>query len=528
MYQNMHNNVINRNFIDYIIKSYLPDLFTDALYRNMDMTLFVEALTHVSAKDRYNLQHDKTYERLEYLGDAIFHMIITEYFYERYDDETEGFLTKLRIRVERGDSMAELTKILGLDEFILVNGIILNEKILEDTFESFIGAFYLNFRMKYTKVFVVKLIEKYKDLAALIHYDDNYKDLLLRYFHQMKWGHPVYGDAMTDNQFVSLVKTPFGKIIGSGVAKSKRKSEQLASRNALMNLGVIVNDEVDPDWLNKIDLVEKLDNKKTDKKHTSIYNATNKLITKQNITKILLNYNIKIPKQQVVNIKMYREAMTHRSYLKRKNMTDKVADKNVVKLQKKSNERLRFLGDAVIHFIIGEFLYHKYQHQNEGFLTRLRCKLENSDALFYLAKQTDVSSYVLVSQNIENLHGRNNVNIVSGGLEAFVGATYLDLGLTITREFILSVIREELDMDDIAESETNYKDLILKLYNNNSWGYPEYRVIKEEGPDHSKMFTMGIYHEGKLMGRGKASSKKKAEQIASKKMYNKIVKENVQ
>ena len=84
--------------------------------------------------------------------------------------------------------------------------------------------------------------------------------------------------------------------------------------------------------------------------------------------------------------------MTHRSYLVRKKLTseDKLTAKNAVKLQKKSNERLQFLGDAVIHFVIGEYLYHKYPKADEGFLTRLRCKLENRESLFYLAKQTGI------------------------------------------------------------------------------------------------------------------------------------------
>ena len=190
-------------------------------------------------------------------------------------------------------------------------------------------------------------------------------------------------------------------------------------------------------------------------------------------------------------------------------------------LQKKSNERLQFLGDSVIHFVIGEYFYHKYRTRDEGFLTRLRCKLENRDSLFYLAKQTDIASYVLISQNIEILHGRNNINIISGGFEAFIGALYLEIGLNITREYILEIIRVELDVEQIAENETNYKELVLQLYKTNHWGHPEYKIIEEKGPDHSKIFTMGIYLENKLMGKGIASSKKNAEQLASKQMYDK-------
>ena len=522
-----YNNVINYPVIDYIIKCYVPELQSNEIKsKKINMKIFQEAMLHNTTKYE---DHHKTYERLEYLGDAIFHMIITEYFYRRYDEEAEGFLTRLRIRIERGDSMAELTKILELEPYIQVYGISLNDHILEDVFEAFIGAFYLNFGMKYTRLFIIKLIEKHKDLSEIIAHDDNYKDLLLRYFHQMKWGHPIYNESRSNNgKFISTVKNPFGTIIGKGIASSKKKAEQMASKKALVTLGVIINNEVDVDWLDKIERIEKeeKDKDKTGKKTMSVYNPNNKLMKRLDIKELLANYNVPLSKTAEINIRLFYEAMTHRSYLARKKLTpeDKIASKNAVRLQKKSNERLQFLGDAVIHFVIGEYLYTKYPKADEGFLTRLRCKLENRESLFYLAKQTDIGSYLLVSQNIEVLHGRNNVNIIGGGFEAFIGALYLEIGPGIAKQFVLEVIRIELDVDIIAENETNYKDLVLQLYNYNHWGHPVYKVLKEDGPDHSKIFTMGIYLKGELVGQGKASSKKKAEQIASKEMYDNYTK----
>ncbi|BCS83233.1 putative ribonuclease 3 [Cotonvirus japonicus] len=525
-----YNNVINYPYIDYIIKSYVPELQTDeAKHKRVNMEIFKEATLHNSTKFE---ETDKTYERLEYLGDAIFHMIITEYFYYRYDEENEGFLTRLRIRIERGDSMAELTQILALDQYIQVYGITINDHILEDVFEAFIGAFYLSFGMNYTKKFIIKLIERHKNLSQLIAYDDNYKDLLLRYFHQMRWGHPKYIEEYhsgNTHKFISKVKDPYDKIIGIGKAQTKKKSEQLASKGALKHLKVIINDEIDPNWLDKIDKIEKdiKERETNDKKPMSVFNPNNKLLKKNTIKNILLDYNVDLPKEVNICLKLFHEAMTHRSYLVRKKLSpeDKILSKNTVKLQKKSNERLQFLGDAVIHFIIGEHVYYKYGDCDEGFLTRLRCKLENRDSLFYLAKQTGIGDYLLISQHIEVLHGRTNVNIIGGGFESFIGALYLDVGLVIVKQFLLEIIRTELDIEEIAESETNYKDLVLQLYNKNHWGHPVYKIIKEEGLDHCKIFTMGIYLGNKLLGKGKAASKKKAEQIASKKMYNDYMKE---
>ena len=554
---NNYNNVINYAYIDYIIKLYVPKLQIDTKYKFIKMDIFKEAMLHTSTKFD---ETDKSYERLEYLGDAIFHLIITEYFYRRYEDENEGFLTRLRIRIEKGDSMAELAKKLQLEKYIQINDININDHILEDIFEAFIGAFYLNFGIKYTKIFVISLVEKYKNLSELIFYDDNYKDLLLRYFHQMKWGHPVYieqnvteeknikqiydvskknlnkilvnqkrfseGNLRKQKNFFIIVRNPYGKKIGSGTASTKKRAEQLASENALKKLGLINNGEIDPDWANKIEKIEKesKEKDKIEKKTMSIFNSNNILIKLKDIKKILLDYNIIIPKDINIDIKLFREAMTHRSYLIRKNtINTNTKSKNVVGLQKKSNERLQFLGDAVIHFVIADFLYHKYPNADEGFLTRLRCKLENRESLFFLATKTNIGKYLLVSKNIEILHGRNNINIIGGGFESFIGSLYLEIGLNLVHQFILGIIRMELDINKISENETNYKELILQLYHKNHWGRPKYSIIKEGGPDHCKIFTIGIYLNDKLMGKGSAYSKKKAEQIASKEMYLKFV-----
>lgn len=540
-----NKNVINYPYIDYIVKTYVQELASDeAKINKVNMGLFRDAMLHVSSKKR---DTDKTYERLEYLGDAVFHIVVTEYLYKRYDEENEGFLTRLRIRIERGDSMAELSKILGLNTYVQIRGININDHILEDIFESFLGAFYINFGMEYSKKFVVSLIEKHKNLAELISNDDNYKDILLRYFHQMKWGHPVYGEAApqraqahagsktgnssANGRFTSVVANPFGKKIGVGSANSKKQAEQLASKKALITLGIIKGGEIDKNWLDKIEKIEKIqkvEKEKGDKKPISVFNPNNKLIKREDIKALLISYNVVVNNLSSIKIKLFHEAMTHRSYLnKRKLSPEDIIESKVagaIKLQPKSNERLQFLGDAIIHFIIGEMLYNKYGSMEEGFLTRLRCKLENRDTLYKLAKDTNISSFILISQNIEILHGRNNVNIIGGGFESFIGAAYLNLGIRTCKSFISEVIRIELNIEKIAENETNYKDLVLQLYNKNHWGHPRYEVLLEEGPDHKKIFTMGILLGGKIMGTGKAPSKKKAEQIASKKMFDNFAK----
>lgn len=532
-------NVINYPKIDYITKSYVPELqITENRPKYVNMELFEEAMIHDSMKNTYN----KTYERLEYLGDAIFHMVITDYLFRRYSDETEGFLTRIRIRIERGDSMAELTKCLDLVPYIQIIGAEVNEHILEDVFEAFIGAFYLVYGFKYVRLLIIRLIERHKNLSELIHYDDNYKDLLLRYFHQMKWSFPVYHNNKNpkskseDDLIVSKVYDPDNKLVGKGYGQTKRKAEQNASQSALIKFKVIINGEIDLNWLEKFEdkrtsvQDEMIDsNEKKGKKPLSVYNEKNILVSKSIVKEILAKYNTHLAKSTTFNIKPFQEAMTHSSYLRRKKLTDndKIQAKTSVKLQKTSNDRLRFLGDPIIHFIIGDMLFHKYPDANEGFLTRLRSKLENRNTLRGLAIRTGLTKYLLISQGVEIMNGRNNTNLNARGFQSFIGSIYYELGIVAAQQFLTEVIRIELNIQKIAESEKNYKDLILHYYNQNNLGRPIYKIIREEGPDHCKEFTMGIYLGRKLMGVGKASSKKKAEQIASKMMYKSILEEGL-
>jgi len=512
----MQQHTINFDYINYVIRYYVDDL--DYKRSDINMGLFQEAMIHESSK-KINSDNSLSYERLEFLGDSIFRLIITRYFFERFDGENEGFLTKLRIRVERGDSMTELANILGLQKFIMINDFITDE-ILEDVFEAFTGAFYINFGIKNVKKLVINLIEKHKDISSMIAYDDNYKDILLRYYHQMQWGHPVYQEkSMLDapNTIISIVKNPDGKIIGKGTGITKNKAEQVASKKALILLGVIKNNEIDDDWIDKID--KKKTKEKVQRKTLSIYNPHNVLITKKNVLEILKKYNVNIDNKNKFDIKTFHEATTHQSYVSRgkKNIDcDEEVMKISVPLQNKHNGRLKFLGNSMIHFIIGECLFFKYINEDEGFLTKVRSRIENADTIFLLSNTTSITKYVLVSQNIEILHGRNNVNILGAGFEAFIGALYIEFGFVVTRNFLAQVIKKDLNITEISSNETNYKHIILQMFNKNGWNNPKYRLISESGPDHLKEFVVGLYHDSKLLGTGTGASKKKASQIASK------------
>jgi ribonuclease-3 len=509
---------MNLDYIRQLSKKYSVPLSDKIKY---NIPLFKEALQHASLQKLD--PNVRSYERLEYLGDALFHLIVTDYLYHRYDSESEGFLTKLRISLERGDSLVQLTKVIGLDRFICLYQINLNDHILEDVFESFVGAYYLNMGFDSTKSLMINLIESHKDFAAMISDDKNYKDLLLRYFHQMKWGHPIYHTSKdyVENKFVRYVMDNETNLLGKAVANSKARAEQLASKFALIKLGIIVNDEIDQQWLDKIDHVDEPVDERKVRNDISVFNRNNILITRKAIKKIFSKYNIPLDAIQAksINKKLFYESTTHRTYLVRTTLTplDELEAEHSVALQPTSNERLRFLGGTVIHFVLGEYLYNTYD-RDEGFLTRLRSKLENKESLFDLSNRTGIASYVLMSQGMEIMHGRKNVNIIFGGFEAFIGAVYLNFDLHMARKLFINIITTEFDINAIIDSETNYKEQLMHYYNSHRLGIPDYRLIQEEGPDNAKIFTIGIFVNDILFAGcvGVGASKKKAEQEAAK------------
>lgn len=204
---------------------------------------------------------DQCYGRLEFLGDAIIHAIIAEYLFDRYKDEAEGFLTKLRTKLEKDSMLSELSKKLGFHKYAIVarnieqsGGRLNNTHLTEDIFEAFFGALSLEVKYEKCKDFFISIIESEIDIAELIHTDDNYKDRLMQYFHIMKWNEPKYIEDVSQQKnikdgcqeirsFTTYVKNPSGEIIGVGVGNAKSKSEQNAAYNSLLKLGALKENE---------------------------------------------------------------------------------------------------------------------------------------------------------------------------------------------------------------------------------------------------------------------------------------------
>ncbi len=204
------------------------------------------------------------------------------------------------------------------------------------------------------------------------------------------------------------------------------------------------------------------------------------------------------------HIAYYRLALMHRS--KPEEVTD-------------SNERLEFLGDAILGAIVAEYLFKKYPYQPEGYLTELRSKIVRRETMNNVALRMGLNKLVQYNQNDRGL---SRSHIFGNALEALIGAVYLDVGFSKTRDFILNqLIRAYIDLDTMESTDTNYKNQLL------SWAQRKGRTLTFDTLDEKmeatrKLFTVGIMLDGELIASGSGYNKKEAGQVAAKNALEKL------
>jgi len=203
--------------------------------------------------------------------------------------------------------------------------------------------------------------------------------------------------------------------------------------------------------------------------------------------------------------KLLRQAFIHRSYV---NENRKFKDKH--------NERLEFLGDAVLELAITDYLFEKYPERNEGELTSYRSALVNAQTCSQIAKNIHVNDFILLSRGEVKDTGRARQYILANAIEAIIGAIYLDRGYKTARDFILnnfSPLVEGIVSDGSwMDSKSKFQEAAQEKVNIT----PSYKTLDEEGPDHDKTFTIGIYLDKELIAKGSGDSKQEAEQKAAK------------
>lgn len=207
--------------------------------------------------------------------------------------------------------------------------------------------------------------------------------------------------------------------------------------------------------------------------------------------------------KDLLNKAIYQTAFTHRSFLNESSDTVE------------SNERLEFLGDSVLSFIISSMLINLRQNDNEGDLTNLRSHIVKTVSLASAAKKLKLGEYLRMSKGEEASGGRENPQLLANTYESLLGAIYLDQGIEKATQFVeqtlIPLFKEEL----VSGPPKDAKSYLQELSQSNYKQSPSYRIMKTEGPDHARIFTVGVFLAGKQIGVGKGLSKQIAEEAAA-------------
>lgn len=186
------------------------------------------------------------------------------------------------------------------------------------------------------------------------------------------------------------------------------------------------------------------------------------------------------------------------------------------------NERLEFLGDAVLGMVVSELLYRQYPRSAEGELTRRKSHLVCRESLAEAARRIELGRYIILSPGEENTGGRERDSILADTLEAVIGAIYLEGGLKAAASCISAIIVRDGDTAEHSIYFNNYKSFLLEYVQSRGMDGPAYEVAEASGPDHEKVFTVNVYIDSNLAGSGQGLTKKKAEQAAARMAVRKL------
>ncbi|MEX1052465.1 MAG: ribonuclease III [Patescibacteria group bacterium] len=212
------------------------------------------------------------------------------------------------------------------------------------------------------------------------------------------------------------------------------------------------------------------------------------------------------------NAELLKTALMHRSYLNEHKKT-----------KYESNEKLEFLGDSVLSLITSSYLFDKYPNYSEGEYTDIKASLVRTETLAQAAQKINLGEYIYLSKGENGSGGRTNKNILADGFEALIGAIFIEKGFNKAYNFTKIYLFED-KIDEIIDkklyfsSKSKLQELIQRKYKTT----PDYTLIKEAGPEHKRIFNIGIYLNGRKLGDGVGKSKKQAEEEAARKALQKL------
>lgn len=202
------------------------------------------------------------------------------------------------------------------------------------------------------------------------------------------------------------------------------------------------------------------------------------------------------------NKELLKNALTHTSY----------AYENKVK----SNERLEYLGDSILEFVSSKYLFENFDYLSEGEMTKVRAYSVCEDSLFKIAEKHNFSDFLYLGRSEKMSHSIKKA-IIADSVEAVIAAIYLDGGLEPAEKFILENIKEQVEFASKNVGMKDYKTVLQEKLQKNGEVLIKYHLLKEEGPDHAKIFTVNVECDGKELAEGTGKSKKKAEMEAARK-----------
>jgi ribonuclease-3 len=204
------------------------------------------------------------------------------------------------------------------------------------------------------------------------------------------------------------------------------------------------------------------------------------------------------------NLEVLETALTHKSY--------------AAESCRNYNERMEFLGDSILSAAIAETLYLTYPGESEGKLSQLKAQIVSSSNLSVWAKEINLGYYIFLGKSEDSFESRNRESLLCDVFEAVIGSIYLDGGFEAAKKFILKFLDLHKEIIIITDYKSRLQEAAQSLYKE----LPEYKIIKEFGPDHSKKFEVAVYVKGHLLGNGIGNSKKEAQQSAAEKSMKNI------
>ena len=223
-----------------------------------------------------------------------------------------------------------------------------------------------------------------------------------------------------------------------------------------------------------------------------------------------VGYFSKITNHKFKDDNLLRTALTHSSY------------SNEHSYNVAYNERLEFLGDSVLSLVVSEYLYGRKNELAEGKMSKIRAKLVCESSLAECAEKIGLHNYLLLGKGEENTGGRNRPSIMADAMEAFIAALYIDAGLEKVREFVLSLLSEQITAVLSGKYITDYKTVLQEYVQGKTKQSIEYKLVSESGPDHNKTFVMCVLLDSEETERGEGRTKKDAQQAAAKNVLKRL------